>query len=973
MWQSGNYSNTKGAKIRIFCYNPSFVFTFRVFIFFNREQSMDYKETLILPQTTFPMRGNLPQNEPQTYSQWRENNLYERLKNANKGAKSFVLHDGPPYANGHLHIGHALNKILKDIIVKYHYFKGEDIFYTPGWDCHGLPIEQQVEQKIGKEKKDSLEKTKLRELCRNHAQKFIEIQSDEFQALGVLGDFKNPYKTMDFAFEAQIYRILIALVKEGLLAERSKPIYWSWACESALADAEVEYQEKQSDSIFVSFSLSEAALNTLGIPQGKLIIWTTTPWTLPANVAISLNPNESYVLTLDGYIVAKALHSKCKENLGIGEIAQEFEAKVFENLEAINPLNGRTSLVILGEHVSMSEGSGAVHTAPGHGEDDYYIGLKYNLPVIMPVDDKGNFSPLVESMGLVPKEYVGEFVGKNIFETHESIFKILGSSLLKKSVITHSYPHCWRSHKPVIYRATTQWFILLDKPFYEGKTLKELALSELEKVRFYPQNGKNRIYSMIENRPDWCISRQRDWGVPIAFLVDKDTNAPLLDIEVLEFMAEIFEKEGCDAWWSYEIKDLLPQSHKHLAQNLSKSKHILDVWFDSGSTWSAVLKNSYQNKNLYDAGEHPADMYLEGSDQHRGWFQSSLLLSCAVSKRAPYKQILTHGFTFDRNGEKMSKSKGNVIAPSEIIKTQGSEILRLWVALSQYQSDQNISDEILKQVGEQYRKIRNTIRFLLANADIEANMMVGFDELGEIDRWILKTCDSVFDEAYSYFDTYDFAKAFQVVMNFLSNELSGIYLDLCKDILYCDKADSVRRRAILSAMVLLAQRLLHFIAPVLTYTANEAFNHASSAIKGGGKDIFELKRFACKDRYNVNLDVDFALLLNVRESFGEALDSLKKQKSIKSSLEVEIVYCEDSILPKDFALLDKWLIVSRVYADKTLKQAATNADVLAHFSVEGHSFAICKAQKGRCERCWQFIVEENGALCERCSAVVATL
>lgn len=973
MWQSGNYSNTKGAKIRIFCYNPSFVFTFRVFIFFNREQSMDYKETLILPQTTFPMRGNLPQNEPQTYSQWRENNLYERLKNANKGAKSFVLHDGPPYANGHLHIGHALNKILKDIIVKYHYFKGEDIFYTPGWDCHGLPIEQQVEQKIGKEKKDSLEKTKLRELCRNHAQKFIEIQSDEFQALGVLGDFKNPYKTMDFAFEAQIYRILIALVKEGLLAERSKPIYWSWACESALADAEVEYQEKQSDSIFVSFSLSEAALNTLGIPQGKLIIWTTTPWTLPANVAISLNPNESYVLTLDGYIVAKALHSKCKENLGIGEIAQEFEAKVFENLEAINPLNGRTSLVILGEHVSMSEGSGAVHTAPGHGEDDYYIGLKYNLPVIMPVDDKGNFSPLVESMGLVPKEYVGEFVGKNIFETHESIFKILGSSLLKKSVITHSYPHCWRSHKPVIYRATTQWFILLDKPFYEGKTLKELALSELEKVRFYPQNGKNRIYSMIENRPDWCISRQRDWGVPIAFLVDKDTNAPLLDIEVLEFMAEIFEKEGCDAWWSYEIKDLLPQSHKHLAQNLSKSKHILDVWFDSGSTWSAVLKNSYQNKNLYDAGEHPADMYLEGSDQHRGWFQSSLLLSCAVSKIAPYKQILTHGFTFDRNGEKMSKSKGNVIAPSEIIKTQGSEILRLWVALSQYQSDQNISDEILKQVGEQYRKIRNTIRFLLANADIEANMMVGFDELGEIDRWILKTCDSVFDEAYSYFDTYDFAKAFQVVMNFLSNELSGIYLDLCKDMLYCDKADSVRRRAILSAMVLLAQRLLHFIAPVLTYTANEAFNHASSAIKGGGKDIFELKRFACKDRYNVNLDVDFALLLNVRESFGEALDSLKKQKSIKSSLEVEIVYCEDSILPKDFALLDKWLIVSRVYADKTLKQAATNADVLAHFSVEGHSFAICKAQKGRCERCWQFIVEENGALCERCSAVVAAL
>lgn len=930
---------------------------------------MDYKETLILPQTTFPMRGNLPQNEPQTYSHWRESNLYERLKNANKGAKSFVLHDGPPYANGHLHIGHALNKILKDIIVKYHYFKGESIFYTPGWDCHGLPIEQQVEQKIGKIKKDSLEKTKLRELCRNHAQKFIEIQSEEFQNLGIVGDFKNPYKTMDFAFEAQIYRILIKLVKEGLLAERSKPIYWSWACESALADAEVEYQEKQSDSIFVAFSLADSALSQLGISQGKLIIWTTTPWTLPANVAISLNPDESYVLTLDGYIVAKALHSKCVENLGIGEIQKEFSAKAFENLEAINPLNGRVSLIILGEHVSMGEGSGAVHTAPGHGEDDYYIGLKYNLPVIMPVDDKGNFSPLVESMGLVPKEYVSEFVGKNIFETHESIFKILGSNLLKKSVITHSYPHCWRSHKPVIYRATTQWFILLDKPFYQGKTLRSLALSELDKVKFYPQNGKNRIYSMIENRPDWCISRQRDWGVPIAFLVDKTTHTPLLDIEVLEFMAEIFEKEGCDAWWSYEIKDLLPQSHKHLAENLSKGKHILDVWFDSGSTWSAVLKNGYQNKSLYDAGEHPADMYLEGSDQHRGWFQSSLLLSCAVSKIAPYRQILTHGFTFDRNGEKMSKSKGNVIAPSEIIKTQGSEILRLWVALSQYQSDQNISDEILKQVGEQYRKIRNTIRFLLANADIKSSMMVGFDELGAIDRWILKTCDSVFEEAYSYFDTYDFAKAFQVVMNFLSNELSGIYLDLCKDILYCDKADSTRRRAILSAMVLLTKRLLHFIAPVLTYTANEAFTHASLAIKSGCKDIFELKRFACKDVYDLNLDVDFALLLNVRESFGEVLDNLKKQKSIKSSLEVEIVYCGDSVLPKDFALLDKWLIVSRVYAGCV---DSVDLNILGKFETQGHSFAIRRAEMTKCGRCWQFVVE-SGELCERCSAVVATL
>lgn len=934
---------------------------------------MDYKDTLILPDTSFPMRGNLPVNEPQTYAKWRDERLYSRLKNThNKNAKTFCLHDGPPYANGHLHIGHALNKILKDIIVKYHYFKGENIRYAPGWDCHGLPIEQQVEQKIGKAKKDALDKGKLRSLCREHAQKFIQIQSSEFQALGVIGDFENPYKTMDFAFEAQIYRALITLVKEGLLAERFKPIYWSWACESALAEAEVEYQDKQSDSIFVAFGLDTNALQKLGVKEAKPIIWTTTPWTLPANVALAFNPTESYVLTNDYFIVAQALHQKLVENLGIGkDVLRTLSAKELEGLEAINPLNGRKSLIILGEHVGVSDGTGIVHTAPGHGEDDYYVGLKYNLPVIMPVDDKGNFSPLIESMNLVPKAYMSEFVGKNIFDTHKSIFEILGQALLKKDVITHSYPHCWRSHKPVIYRATTQWFILLDKPFYEGKTLREVALNALESVRFYPANGKNRIYSMIENRPDWCISRQRDWGVPIAFLLDKESGVALLDEEVLEHISNIFEKEGCDAWWSYEITDLLPPSHKHLSENLVKSKHILDVWFDSGSTWSAVLENPYRLKgNDYDAGSHPADMYLEGSDQHRGWFQSSLLLSCAIAKKAPFKKILTHGFTFDRNGEKMSKSKGNVIAPSEIIKTQGSEILRLWVALSHYQSDQNISDEILKQVGEQYRKIRNTIRFLLANAPTNIQDMVGRDELGEIDRWILSECDKVFDEAYSYFDEYEFAKAFQGVMNFLTNELSGVYLDLCKDILYCDSVNSLRRRCIQSAMVMILKRLLHFIAPVLTYTADEAFNHASNALSGDSKDIFELSNLSCAQRYNLNVNEDFARLLRVREKFTESLDTLKKQKIIKSSLEVCIQTSQDN----EFTLLDRWLIVSQVYG-KEYK----GKEELARFSLENkEEFVLYRAENARCERCWQFVVENQtdsgaseGSLCKRCKEVIA--
>ncbi|TLD95121.1 isoleucine--tRNA ligase [Helicobacter jaachi] len=930
------------------------------------DANTDYKQTLILPQTSFPMRANLPQNEPHTYAKWRKERIYHRLKNAHSQSKqSFVLHDGPPYANGHLHIGHALNKILKDIIVKYHYFKGENIRYTPGWDCHGLPIEQQVEQKLGKAKKDSLDKTKLRELCREHARKFIDIQSQEFQDLGVFGDFENPYKTMDFAFEAQIYRLLIELVKAGLLAQRSKPIYWSWACETALADAEVEYEDKQSDSIFVAFALENESAKKLGITQGKIIIWTTTPWTLPANVAIALSPNESYVLTTNGYIVASALYEKVRANLlanlDIGEIDKHFQSTQLEGLKAINPLNSRESLIILGEHVSMNDGTGAVHTAPGHGEDDYYVGLKYDLAVIMPVDDSGNFSPLIESMQLVPKEYVHKFVGKHIFDTHKDIFEILGDALLQKSVITHSYPHCWRSHKPVIYRATTQWFILLDKPFYEGQTLKELALSELQKVRFYPSNGRNRISSMIENRPDWCISRQRDWGVPIAFFVDKNTGEPLLDIAVLEHIASLFEQKGCDVWWSEDIEQLLPTSYKHLANQLSKSKHILDVWFDSGSTWSAVLENKYRCKgNTYDAGYHPADMYLEGSDQHRGWFQSSLLLSCAVAKIAPYKQILTHGFTFDRDGEKMSKSKGNVIAPSMIIKVHGSEILRLWVALSHYQSDQNISEEILKQVSEQYRKIRNTIRFLLANAPHSPQDKVGKDELGQIDRWILARCDEVFGEAYAYFGEYEFVKAFGVVMNFLTNELSGIYLDLCKDILYCDSLHSTRRKAIQSTMLMLLHRLLHFIAPVLTYTANEAFEHASTAFKGDYKDIFDIPNITCAQHYNLALSADFDYLLAIREQFTECLDNLKKQKKLKSSLEVTLY------APKALPLLKEWLIISQVRADSI----NTTIEELARFSVNGEEFIITRAQEGRCERCWQFVVQDSSALCERCAGVI---
>lgn len=929
---------------------------------------MDYKDTLILPNTDFPMRGNLTVNEPSVYAKWQEEKVYEKMLKANQTSKNtFNLHDGPPYANGHLHIGHALNKILKDIVVKYHYFKGEKIAYTPGWDCHGLPIEQKVEEKIGKAKKDTLPKSTIRQMCRDWAQDFLHIQSKEFQALGVLGNFENPYKTMDYAFEAQIYRTLCQIAKEGLLVQRLKPIYWSWACETALADAEVEYQDKVSDSIFVKFPLSDEAKKTLNIQSHAqdeigIVIWTTTPWTLPANVGIAINPNEVYVLAQNGCIVAKSLFEKLQEKLHLQTIVREFSAKELENLKAISPLNGRDSLLILADYVSLSDGSGAVHTAPGHGEDDYYIGLKYGLEIIMPVDDKGNFSPLVETLNLLPN--AKEFVGKHIFAIQPRILELLGKNLLHHSEIKHSYPHCWRSHKPVIYRATTQWFILLDEPFFKGKSLRQIALSEIEKTTFYPQIGRNRIYGMVQNRPDWCISRQRDWGVPIAFFMDKTNGEAILDSEVLEHIAQIFEKEGCDAWWEREIEYLLPNSWKHRAKDLQKGKHILDVWFDSGSTWSAVLENS-----KYNAGAYPASMYLEGSDQHRGWFQSSLLVSCAINKKAPYKSVLTHGFTMDANGQKMSKSLGNVVLPQEVIKQYGSEILRLWVALSDYQNDQRISNDILKQVSEQYKKVRNTIRFLLANTQGLTNLT---PLNSQIDAYIVALAQKELDSANKLFGEYEFAKGFSVIMNFLSTHLSGVYMDLCKDSLYCDGIADSRRLSIQSAMVLILRKLLFTIAPVLTYTAYEAFLHASELVKNGGKDIFDMRDSDLHSLATLAYQADFNRLMRIREKFGECVDLLKKEKVIKSSLEL----CVISPNKNEFNELERWLIVSECKSGEDL---VSKEEILGTFVLEktqsqsDEKFYIVRSNKHKCPRCWQFIAPSQDCLCARCKQVVKEL
>jgi len=918
---------------------------------------MDYKDTLLLPTTDFAMRGNLVNNEPKRYAQWDEKKIYEKMKANRKDAPSFTLHDGPPYANGNIHIGHALNKVLKDIIVKHNYFDGKSVRFTPGWDCHGLPIEQQVEKKLGgKQKKELLETAEIRKLCRAHAQKFVEIQRDEFKQLGILADWENPYVTMDYKFEANIYRTLCSVAKKGLLIERSKPVFWSWAERTALAEAEVEYEDKEDYSIFIAFELSDEAKTKLGIlTKAAMVILTTTPWTIPANTAISLNPNEEYVLTSSGYIVAKELLNSLKEQhvLG-GDIAKVFSAKELENLLAINPLNGRSSRIVLGEHVLIENGTGCVHTAPGHGEDDYRVGLVYDLEVVMPVDETGCFDATVVRDGLIPD--AENFVGKHIFKCNDEIIELMGESVLKVSKFMHSYPHCWRSHTPLIFRATRQWFISVDeKPQGEDKTLRNIALDEIEKTLFVPQTGKKRLTSMVENRPDWCISRQRDWGVPIAFFRVKATGEVILDEKVLNYTAMIFEMQGSDAWYSLPSESLLYPGSGYKADEVEKVTDILDVWFDSGSTWNSVLKS-----RNYDAGKYQADLYIEGSDQHRGWFQSSLFLSCAVEHKAPYKGVLTHGFTVDEKGEKMSKSKGNVIAPDKVLKEYGSEILRLWVASSDYQGDLKISDGILKQISENYRKLRNTFRIMLANInDLES--LTPYEEMGELDKWILEVAQKTFNNVHKSFSNYNFVNGMNMLNNFIANELSGMYIDMTKDSLYCNAKTDPRRVASQSAMAMITKSLLLLMAPILTYTADEIIENSPAIIKGNAEDIFDLTYAeikAGKSTFNEEY------MLKAREGFGTVVDALKKEKVIKNTLELVIHTESPIVLAINSTDAEDWFVVSGVFEDKP------GEEILGTFKVESDTFVISKATAHKCPRCWKYQATEPDCTCQRCEAVV---
>jgi isoleucyl-tRNA synthetase len=909
---------------------------------------MDYKDSLLLPKTSFPMRGNLPQNEPKKYKQWDDENMYDKMKdNREDASQSFTFHDGPPYANGNIHIGHVLNKVLKDIIVKYHYFLGKKVYFTPGWDCHGLPIEHQVEKKIGGAKKKLLSKSKLRSLCREHALKFVDIQKQSFKNLGIIADFNRPYLTLENKFEANIYRELCKIANKGLLIERSKPVHWSWAAQTALAEAEIEYKDKESHSIYVAFKLQNS--------DKSIIIWTTTPWTLPVNQGIVLGEDIEYISTTDGFIVAKNLFTKLKDLKVIkGDIDTTILAKELENTKAINPLNDRESLIMLGDFVSIEDGTGAVHTAPAHGEDDYKMGLKYNIDIIVPVNEFGCYDEDINKYKLFKD--TSKYLGKNVLKCNEDILEDLGESLLLANKIIHSYPHCWRTKKPIIFRATKQFFVTLDKPYTDdGKTLREKIVSNLDSVRFYPEVGKNRLLSMVNGRPDWCISRQRDWGVPIAFFRIIKTKELILDEKVLNYIAMIFDMHGADAWYDMEIKELLYPGCKYKAEDLEKVNDILDVWFDSGSTWSAVLQS-----RDYDAGNFPADLYLEGSDQHRGWFQSSLLVSSATKEIAPYKNIITHGFTMDANGRKMSKSEGNVLEPDKISKEFGSEILRLWVAMSDYQNDQKISPSIIKQIAEQYRKLRNTFRFLLANTN-DLEKIVSFDEMKVFDKWFLSLSAKTFKEVSLAFENYDFAKGLNKINNFLVNDLSGLYLDVTKDRLYCDPKNSASRISSMSVMSIIAKTMISLLAPILTYTMDEILEHAGKTIKEDNNDIFDYENFKLKE---IKSKLSTQDILEARSKFSELVDMLKKDKIIKSTLELDL-----KIQPDLFGgLLDKkdkedLFIVSNLIED-------TKEKIINEFEVNGSKFTIYKSSGCKCPRCWKFNASKEDALCDRCEKSV---
>ena len=922
---------------------------------------MEYKETLNLPQTKFPMRGNLPQREPDAITRWQEEKTYQRILERHQEQPPFVLHDGPPYANGHLHMGHALNKILKDIIIKSRSMTGRLCHYVPGWDCHGLPIEHQVDKDLGKRKKE-MTQAEIRQACRRYAEKFIAIQRDEFERFGIFGEWERPYLTMNYPYEGAIVRSLSRFAADGSLFKSKKPIYWCAPCGTALAEAEVEYEDESSPSIYVKFSLVEdlgEKYPFLAGLESSLVIWTTTPWTIPANLAVCLHPDFDYVAlkTKAGVlIVAEGLRETFlnESELGEAQVLGLIKATDLENYHCRHPLYDRQSLVILGNHVTLEAGTGCVHTAPGHGQEDYEVGLRYDLEVYAPVDDRGCFT-----------EEVDFFAGQFVFAANPQVIdklKEFGKLVAEKS-LSHSYPHCWRCKKPIIFRSTEQWFISMEK-----QGLRQKALEEINQVEWIPAWGRERIYGMIENRPDWCVSRQRIWGVPITVFYCQKCDQVIMDETVMKRIADLFTEYGADIWYEQEAAYFLPEEFSCSAcggSEFTKETDILDVWFDSGVSFAAVL----QNRDYL--GGVPADLYLEGSDQHRGWFHSSLLASVGVTGKAPYKAVLTHGFVVDGKGKKMSKSSGNVVAPEKVIKRYGAEILRLWVAAQDYRDDIRISDEILARLVEAYRRIRNTFRFLLGNlSDFKpASDALNYEDLQEIDRYILHELAKLQKRVLKAYEEYEFHTIYHAIHNFCAVTLSSFYLEIVKDRLYILRRDDPVRRSSQTILYTVLNALVRLCAPILAFTADEVWRHMPET--EAGESIHLQEFLGLSENYeNPELAATWEELLVLRRLVLKELEGARREKIIGNSLEARL---ELAARGSTAAMLERYqeqladiFIVSQV-ALKTLADGETggeeNPDLL---------ISVSPAAGEKCARCWCYNEEltapeaEFPGICQRC-------
>jgi isoleucyl-tRNA synthetase len=927
----------------------------------------DYKDTLNLPQTGFPMKANLTQREPEIIRYWEEIGIYEKLQEKRKKSDHYILHDGPPYANGHIHIGHALNKILKDIIIKYKSMRGFYSPYVPGWDCHGLPIELQVDKNLG-DKKDMFDILGKRRLCKEYALKFVDIQREEFMRLGVFGDWRNPYLTMSNSYEATIVREFSKFVESGYVYKGKKPVHWCASCVTALAEAEVEYADKESPSVFVKFRIDDESTNTF-LPglKGKnvfVIIWTTTPWTLPANLALAFHPDFEYAAVEQNdevYIVAEARLDALREKLGLkGNIITRIYGKKLEGMQALHPFIWRKSVAVLGEFVSLEEGTGIVHIAPGHGEDDYGIGLKYGLDIYAPVNDHGKFK-------FTGAEQSSPLQGKFVFKANAEIIGILKdkNALIKEEKISHSYPHCWRCKKPVIFRATEQWFISMGK-----KKLRERALSEIEKVVWVPKWGRDRIHGMVLNRPDWCVSRQRAWGVPITILRCKECDEFVTDADVLSGIVKLVEAHSADIWFIKKAEEFLPPDYKCKkcrGTSFTKEMDILDVWFDSGVSHAAVME---ADKRL----SWPADMYLEGSDQHRGWFQSSLLASVGTREKAPYRTVLTHGFVVDGQGKKMSKSLGNVIAPQEVIKANGAEILRLWVSAEDYRDDIRISKEIIDRLTEAYRKIRNTCRFLLGNIYDFDDGNDGEDLL-EIDRWAMSRLQTFTGKVISAYENFDFHEAFHSIYNFCIVDMSSFYLDVLKDRLYTFRSNSAERRAAQWVLFQILSNMTRLMAPILSFTAEEVWQSIRQKSQAIEDSVF-LSSLPDVDKryYDQRLEEKWDDLFLLRSEVNKALEIKRAERFLGNSLEAGIILRlpggYKDLISENRDFLPTFFLVSAVeLTDDAIEGSYRSAEI------EGLEIKVDKAAGAKCQRCWNWseavgTFTEAPDICERCYKVI---